>query len=172
MLLGLGSELPDRTAGWKNSQGKKKIFAKPFTIYSVLLIPPQTKHLLNPELHSLLKNCGEWAGERSGHEGWEQDGETVWRWSGSECWGECACSEHVLHPLHVIYKGCEADLGLCSGASAHQEARMSEDAVFEGGEGMFDGRSAQPHDRRCWLVRAPALQPGDKASAELDSFSR
>lgn len=57
-------------------------------------------------------------------------------------------SEDICHPFEVVGHDCEAEFGVSSYPSAQEEAWMTEDAVFDGREGMFDDRSSQPH-RSC-----------------------
>ena len=66
---------------------------------------------------------------------------------------EFLATEYVDHAFEVV--GCrgQADFGLCSSQSAQQQARVAEDAIFQGSEGVFDGRSPEPHGFR----RGPLL---------------
>ena len=54
-------------------------------------------------------------------------------------------SEDIRHPLEVVGHDCEAEFGVSSYPSAQEEAWMTEDAVFDRREGMFDNRSSEPH---------------------------
>lgn len=74
-------------------------------------------------------------------------------WHEAFCLGEClnelGCAEQVDHTLEVVGHGCEPDFGACSVETAQQQARMSEDAVLEGAEGMLDRGFSQLHERGC-----------------------
>ena len=56
--------------------------------------------------------------------------------------GQFVTSEDIDHAFQVVGHGCQADLGLCSSKSPQQESRVSEDAIFEGCEGVFYGASS------------------------------
>jgi hypothetical protein len=59
--------------------------------------------------------------------------------------GHHAGSAHNIdHLFHVAGHGGQTDLGLSSGEPAQQQARVSEDAVIERGEGMLRGEPPEP----------------------------
>ena len=60
-----------------------------------------------------------------------------WGYLASQRRGQLVTSEDIDHAFQVVGHGCQADLGLCSSKSAQQESRVSEDAIFEGCEGVF-----------------------------------
>jgi hypothetical protein len=72
-----------------------------------------------------------------------------------ECGSECFASEHVDHSFQVVDGGGQADFRLRSGQSAQQQAGVAEDVVLQGGEGVFDCRSSEPHGFR----RSPFVHP-------------
>ena len=69
--------------------------------------------------------------------------------------GQFGCAKDVCDALQVICHRREADFDLCTGQSAHQQTRMSEDTVLDRREGVLDGGSAEPH--RFWSH--PVLHP-------------
>jgi hypothetical protein len=60
-----------------------------------------------------------------------------WGYLASQRRGQLVTSEDIDHAFQVVGHSCQADLGLCSSKSAQQESRVSEDAIFEGCEGVF-----------------------------------
>jgi hypothetical protein len=56
-------------------------------------------------------------------------------------------SEGIDHAFEVVGHDCKTHLRLSADTFAKQEARMAEDAVLQRGEGMFDCRSSQSHER-------------------------
>jgi len=69
--------------------------------------------------------------------GWVKWRGRGWGYSASQRRGQLLTSEDVDHAFQVVGHGCQADLGLCSSKSPQQESRVSEDAIFEGCEGVF-----------------------------------
>jgi Phage integrase, N-terminal SAM-like domain len=70
---------------------------------------------------------------------------------GLQLGGDGVASEDVDHAFEVVGHDREADFGLGAAETAQQEARMAEDAIFQGGEGMLNRRSSEPHDCQIML---------------------
>jgi len=68
---------------------------------------------------------------------------------------QLGCAQHICDAFQVISHRREADFDLCTGQSAHQQTRMSEDTVLDRRERMLNGGSAEPH--RFWSH--PVLHP-------------
>ena len=66
--------------------------------------------------------------------------------------------KHVRDALWVVRHRCNADFGSRTSQPTHQQARMSEDAVFDRSERMFNRASTQSHGfrRDAFLIRFKA----------------
>ena len=62
--------------------------------------------------------------------------------------GQFCAAQDAHHAFQVIGHCLKANLDPGSGNAAQQEARMAEDAVLQGREGMLDVTSSGPHDGR------------------------
>src|ERR1035441_5004709 len=58
------------------------------------------------------------------------------------------CSEHLEDAFEVVSHDRDADFRLSTRQASKQQARMTEDAVFDCSEGMLNRGSSQPHRRR------------------------
>ncbi len=61
---------------------------------------------------------------------------------------EVCCAEHLDDAFEVVNHDADADFGLRTRQASQQRSRMTEDAVFDYSEGMFDRGLPQSH--RCW----------------------
>jgi hypothetical protein len=85
-------------------------------------------------------------------------------------------SQDVDHAFDVVGHGSKADFRLRPSGAAQQQTRMSEDAVFEGGEGMLDGGTSKLHRIGCGTLMHSEesvfiQQPRDSPSPGLCAVS-
>ena len=59
-----------------------------------------------------------------------------------ECLSEARCAEHFDDAFEVVSHDGDADFSLSTCEAPQQQARVAEDAIFDGSEGMFNRRSS------------------------------
>jgi hypothetical protein len=65
------------------------------------------------------------------------------------------CPKYIRYTLQVVSHYRDADFSSCTGQSTHQQTGMSEDAVFDRSEGMFNRASAESHRLRRYAFLHP-----------------